>query len=39
MDLLSQIAQVAAADSPVRGTARQAVKAINRGVVAYSSVG
>ncbi|MDQ1681871.1 MAG: ATP-dependent helicase HelY, partial [Frankiaceae bacterium] len=39
MDLLSQIAQVAAADSPVRGTARQAVKASNRGVVAYSSVG
>ena len=39
MDLLSQIAQVAADDSPVRGTARKAVKAINRGVVAYSSVG
>jgi ATP-dependent RNA helicase HelY len=39
MDLLSQIAQVAAEDSPVRGTARKAVKAINRGVVAYSSVG
>ncbi|MCU1677065.1 MAG: helY, partial [Frankiales bacterium] len=38
MDLLGQIAQVAAEDSPVRGTARKALKAINRGVVAYSSV-
>ncbi|MDX6255275.1 MAG: ATP-dependent helicase HelY [Frankiales bacterium] len=38
MDLLGQIADVAAEDSPVRGKARAALKALRRGVVAYSSV-
>jgi ATP-dependent RNA helicase HelY len=36
VDLLSQIALVAG-DSPVRRTARQAMDAVRRGVVAYSS--
>jgi ATP-dependent RNA helicase HelY len=36
VDLLSQIALVAGS-SPVRGTARQAMDAVRRGVVAYSS--
>jgi ATP-dependent RNA helicase HelY len=38
LDLLSQVGDVAADDSPVRGTARSAVGALRRGVVAYSSV-
>jgi ATP-dependent RNA helicase HelY len=38
IDLLSQIALVAAQDSPVRQTSRQAIDAVRRGVVAYSSV-
>src|SRR3954470_17446840 len=38
VDLLSQVALVAAPDSPVRRTSRQAVEAVRRGVVAYSSV-
>ncbi|MBK5307795.1 MAG: DEAD/DEAH box helicase [Frankiaceae bacterium] len=38
VDLLSQIALVAADDSPVRRTSRQAIDAVQRGVVAYSSV-
>jgi ATP-dependent RNA helicase HelY len=38
IDLLSQVADVAAEDSPVRGTARSALGALRRGVVAYSSV-
>ena len=38
VDLLSQIALVAAPDSPVRKTSRQAIVAVRRGVVAYSSV-
>jgi ATP-dependent RNA helicase HelY len=38
IDLLSQVALVAAADSPVRQTSRQAIDAVRRGVVAYSSV-
>ncbi|MDP9100773.1 MAG: DEAD/DEAH box helicase [Actinomycetota bacterium] len=38
VDLLGQIADVAPAGSPVRGTARQAVAAVRRGVVSYSSV-
>ncbi|MCU1589003.1 MAG: hypothetical protein JWP11_259 [Frankiales bacterium] len=37
VDLLSQIALVAAAGSPVRRTSRQAIDAVRRGVVAYSS--
>jgi len=38
VDLLSQIALVARPDSPVRATSRQAIGAVRRGVVAYSSV-
>jgi ATP-dependent RNA helicase HelY len=38
VDLLSQIALVAADDSPVRRTSRQAIGAVRRGVVAYSSL-
>jgi len=38
IDLLSQVADVAAEDSPVRATARSALGALRRGVVAYSSV-
>jgi ATP-dependent RNA helicase HelY len=38
VDLLSQIALVAAAGSPVRRTSRQAIDAVRRGVVAYSSL-
>jgi ATP-dependent RNA helicase HelY len=38
MDLLDQVA-AAAGPSPVAGTARSAIKALRRGVVAYSSVG
>jgi ATP-dependent RNA helicase HelY len=38
IDLLGQIA-VAAGTGPLAGTARQAVEALRRGVVAYSSVG
>ena len=37
VDLLGQVADVAAVTgSPVRATARQAVEAVRRGVVAYS---
>ncbi len=36
IDLLDQITQVAPADSTVRGTARTALDAVRRGVVAYS---
>jgi ATP-dependent RNA helicase HelY len=39
LDLLDQIATVAGPGSPLRETARQAVAAIRRGVVAYSGVG
>src|SRR5215469_10886587 len=39
MDLLSQIAVAAGRDSPLAVTARRAVEALRRGVVAYSSVG
>jgi ATP-dependent RNA helicase HelY len=38
VDLLSQVALIAAPDSPVRRTSRQAIEAVRRGVVAYSSV-
>ena len=38
LDLLDQVADVAAEDSPVRATARAAIPALRRGVVAYSSV-
>jgi ATP-dependent RNA helicase HelY len=38
VDLLSQVADVAAENSPVRSSARTAVTALRRGVVAYSSV-
>jgi ATP-dependent RNA helicase HelY len=38
IDLLSQVALVAAPDSPVRQTSRQAIDSVRRGVVAYSSV-
>jgi ATP-dependent RNA helicase HelY len=38
IDLLSQVADVAAENSPVRTSARQALGAVRRGVVAYSSV-
>ncbi|MGN6331838.1 MAG: DEAD/DEAH box helicase [Motilibacteraceae bacterium] len=39
MDLLGQVAEAAPESSPVRRTARDAVDALRRGVVAYSSVG
>jgi len=39
MDLLGQIAVAAGRDTPLAGTARRAVEALRRGVVAYSSVG
>ena len=39
MDLLGQIAVAAGRDAPIGVTARQAVEALRRGVVAYSSVG
>jgi ATP-dependent RNA helicase HelY len=35
IDLLSQVALVAAGDSPVRSTSRQAIDGVRRGVVAY----
>jgi ATP-dependent RNA helicase HelY len=38
IDLLDQIADAAPESSPVRGTAAQAVRALRRGVVAYSGV-
>ena len=38
IDLLDQVADAAPAASPVGGTAERAVKAIRRGVVAYSGV-
>jgi ATP-dependent RNA helicase HelY len=38
LDLLGQIAEAAGADSGLRSTARQAIGAVNRGVLAYSSV-
>jgi ATP-dependent RNA helicase HelY len=38
VDLLSQVALVAAPGSPIRTTSRQAIDAVRRGVVAYSSV-
>ena len=38
IDLLDQIVDAAAADSPVSRTARSAVAAVRRGVVAYSAV-
>ena len=38
VDLLGQLALVAPANSPVRRTAREALAAVRRGVVAYSSV-
>ncbi|HKA97673.1 MAG TPA: DEAD/DEAH box helicase [Streptosporangiaceae bacterium] len=39
MDLLGQIAVAAGRDTPLGVTARQAIGALRRGVVAYSSVG
>jgi ATP-dependent RNA helicase HelY len=39
IDLLGQLAQAAPETSPVRRTARSAIDAVRRGVVAYSSVG
>jgi ATP-dependent RNA helicase HelY len=39
IDLLGQVAVAAGRGSPVAGTARSAVDALRRGVVAYSSVG
>jgi ATP-dependent RNA helicase HelY len=38
IDLLGQIAVAAGRDTPLAGTAHQAVEALRRGVVAYSSV-
>jgi ATP-dependent RNA helicase HelY len=38
IDLLDQISVAAAADSPVKATARRSVSALRRGVVAYSAV-
>jgi ATP-dependent RNA helicase HelY len=39
IDLLGQVAVAAGHDSPLAATARSAVGALRRGVVAYSSVG
>jgi ATP-dependent RNA helicase HelY len=39
VDLLGQLAEAAGADSPLRLTARQAMDAVNRGVLAYTSIG
>jgi ATP-dependent RNA helicase HelY len=39
VDLLGQLAEAAGASSGVRATARRAMGAINRGVLAYTSVG
>ena len=39
LDLLDQVAAVAAEGSRLRGTARRAVSAVRRGVVAYTGVG
>ncbi|WP_461011737.1 DEAD/DEAH box helicase [Streptomyces capparidis] len=39
IDVLGQISNAAPDGSPVRGTARKAVDALRRGVIAYSSVG
>jgi ATP-dependent RNA helicase HelY len=39
IDLLGQIGDAAPGESPVRSTARDALAALRRGVVAYSSVG
>jgi ATP-dependent RNA helicase HelY len=39
VDLLGQLAEAAGADSAVRETARAAMTAVNRGVLAYPSVG
>ncbi|MCZ4118278.1 DEAD/DEAH box helicase [Streptomyces sp. H39-S7] len=39
IDVLGQISDAAPDDSPVRKTARKAVEALRRGVVAYTSVG
>jgi ATP-dependent RNA helicase HelY len=39
VDLLGQLAEAAGASSGIRATARQAIGAINRGVLAYTSVG
>ncbi len=39
VDLLGQIAQATGASSPMRASARAAMDAVNRGVLAYSSVG
>src|SRR5439155_25339544 len=39
LDLLGQLAEAAGATSAVRETARQAMGLINRGVLAYTSVG
>jgi ATP-dependent RNA helicase HelY len=38
IDLLSQLAQAAAPTSPVRATARAAMDALNRGVLAYTTM-
>jgi ATP-dependent RNA helicase HelY len=37
VDLLGQIAEAAGASSAVRRTARQAMQAVNHGVLAYSA--
>jgi len=39
LDLLGQLAEAVGADSPIRARAREAMDAVNRGVLAYSSVG
>ncbi len=39
IDLLGQVGDVAPPDGPLRRSARAAIKALDRGVVAYSSVG
>jgi ATP-dependent RNA helicase HelY len=38
IDLLDQVAEAAPESSPVRGSARQAIKILRRGVVAYSGL-
>jgi ATP-dependent RNA helicase HelY len=39
VDLLGQVAEAGGASTPVRASARAAMAAVTRGVLAYSSVG
>jgi ATP-dependent RNA helicase HelY len=39
LDLLDQVAAAAGADTTLRATAREAITAMRRGVIAYTGVG